>query len=226
MRREKILNNVRFVLARNLAKKEKTMAPLNAFFTEQAIKEGEQKLKPCPLCNGYAQLRHGKKYSVTTQSYHDDTEYRLPASVSCKDCNLSVSWSVDISEYKHINDAFMDVAKTVSEKWNTRPGEQFAVTPCDDVKELARQVHEECFVDVAQGYNPHLVWDIDIATSLISSFVQSRERAAVIEKLEFLHKSIVKDFPDHDRFLCGRDHENTIICGEIEKMLSELKGGE
>lgn len=81
-------------------------------------------MKPCPFCGGYAQLRHGKKYMVTSQSYHDDTEFRLPASISCNNCNVSVSLSVDISNYPDINAAFMAVAEKVSEKWNIRTDER------------------------------------------------------------------------------------------------------
>jgi hypothetical protein len=52
---------------------------------------------------------------------------------------------------------------------------------------------------------------------------KTSERLAKIEVLEELNKIIVRGFPDYDRFLCGRDHENTIICSEIKKLISELK---
>lgn len=92
------------------------------------MKEETQKrnIKLCPLCGGYAQLLHGKKYLVPTQSFNDDNEYRIPANIRCTVCGLSIGTSVDISNYRGIEEAFRDVAIKVTEKWNTRVSENLA----------------------------------------------------------------------------------------------------
>ncbi len=52
---------------------------------------------------------------------------------------------------------------------------------------------------------------------------RAAERLAKIEALEDVKRDIQKEFPQHDRFLQGRGHENLIICGAIETMIAELK---
>ena len=44
------------------------------------------------------------------------------------------------------------------------------------VEDLAREIHNECFIDVSQSERPKLQWDIDLASALIRA-----DREAVID---------------------------------------------
>ena len=47
------------------------------------------------------------------------------------------------------------------------------------VEDLAREIHNECFIDVSQSERPKLQWDIDLASALIRA-----DREEVIDAVE------------------------------------------
>ena len=46
-------------------------------------------------------------------------------------------------------------------------------------EDLAREIHNECFIDVSQSERPKLQWDIDLASALIRA-----DREEVIDAVE------------------------------------------
>lgn len=63
--------------------------------------------------------------------------------------------------------------------------------------------------------------EVRIACYRVSTEIKSK-----IEVLEEVLKDIRKEFPQNDRFLQGRGHENFIICDSLEARILELKEGQ
>ncbi|MCK9220940.1 MAG: hypothetical protein M0P47_12955, partial [Bacteroidales bacterium] len=50
-----------------------------------------------------------------------------------------------------------------------------------DAKEIARIIHEECFIDTSHSEKPYFVWDIDVATNVIQFALDAYAKAKLEE---------------------------------------------
>jgi hypothetical protein len=89
-------------------------------------------------------------------------------------CKGEVHWHLSIPADEN-NDPDIVIARGLSSAREALAAID-AEKPADDAREVARIVHEECFVDISQTTSTpsrSLIWDIDTAAHVVKSFAVS-----------------------------------------------------